>query len=69
MPTALQADEKLCAPGRIRTGNPRSRNPARYPLRYQMRYPPNVHMDFSKPAFDVVMDKLKASAIPPRLLD
>lgn len=36
---------------------------------YQMHYPPNVHMDFSKPAFDVVMDKLKASAIPPRLLD
>lgn len=36
---------------------------------YRMHYPPKVQTDFSKPAFDVVMDKLKASAIPPRLLD
>lgn len=36
---------------------------------YQMHYPPKVQMDFSKPAFEVVMDKLKASAIPPRLID
>lgn len=35
----------------------------------EMRHPPREQTDFSKPAFEVVMDKLKASTVPPRLLD
>lgn len=35
----------------------------------EMHYPPKEPTDFSKSAFEVVMDKLKASTVPPRLLD